>query len=67
MVRPHQNLINEFIKNTNQNIYIITAHELIERLTPKKTSNVISLLNQLNNKPDLQFNQQTDLKDNTTT
>lgn len=67
MVRPHQNLINEFIGNTGQNIYIITAHELIDRLTPKKTSEIMNLLTQLKNKPDLLYNQQTDLKDNTTT
>ena len=67
MVRPHQNLINEFIKNTGQNIYIITAHELIDRLTSKKTSDVNNLLTQLNNKPDFKYNQQTDLKDNITT
>lgn len=67
IVRPHQNLINEFIENTGQNIYIITAHELIDRLTPKKTSDVNNLLTQLKNKPDFTFNQQTDLKDNTET
>lgn len=60
MVRPHQNLINEFIENTGQNIYIITAHELIERLVPKKTQEVTNLLAQLKNKPDLLYNQQTD-------
>ena len=65
MVRPHQNLINEFIKNTGQNIYIITAHELIERLAPKNSSDVINLLTQLKNKPDFTYNQQTDLGDNT--
>lgn len=64
MVRPHQNLINEFIENTGQNIYIITAHELIDRLISKKTSDVNNLLTQLKNKPDYTFNQQTDLKDN---
>ena len=60
LVRPHQNLINEFIENTGQNIYIITAHELIERLVPKKTQEVTNLLAQLKNKPDLLYNQQTD-------
>ena len=60
MVRPHQNLINEFIDNTGQNIYIITAHELIDRLVPRKTQVITSLLAQLKNKPDLLYNQQTD-------
>lgn len=60
MVRPHQNLINEFIENTGQNIYIITAHELIEKLVPKKTQEVTNLLAQLKNKSDLLYNQQTD-------
>lgn len=67
MVRPHQNLINEFIDNTKQNIYIITAHELIDRLTGKKTPKINNLLTQLKNKPDFTYNQQTDLKDNTAT
>ena len=67
MVRPHQNLINEFIKNTKQNIYIITAHELIDRLIGKKTPKINNLLTQLKNKPDFTYNQQTDLKDNTAT
>lgn len=67
MVRPHQNLINEFIENTNQNIYIITAHELIDRLTGKKTPKINNLLTQLKNKPDFTYNQQTDLRDNTAT
>lgn len=67
MVRPHQNLINEFIENTKQNIYIITAHELIDRLTGKKTPEINNLLTQLKNKPDFTYNQQTDLKDNTAT
>ena len=66
-VRPHQNLINEFIKNTKQNIYIITAHELIDRLIGKKTPKINNLLTQLKNKPDFTYNQQTDLKDNTAT
>ena len=65
MVRPHQNLINEFIENTDQNIYIITAHELIDRLISKKNSDVMNLLSQLKNKPDFTYNQQTDLRDNT--
>lgn len=60
MVRPHQNLINEFIDNTGQNIYIITAHELIDRLVPRKTQVITCLLAQLKNKPDLLYNQQTD-------
>lgn len=60
MVRPHQNLINEFIDNTGQNIYIITAHELIDRLVPRKTQVITSLLAQLKNNPDLLYNQQTD-------
>ena len=60
LVRPHQNLINEFIENTHQKIYIITAHELIERLVPKKTQEDTNLLAQLKNKPDLLYNQQTD-------
>lgn len=67
MVRPHQNLINEFIENTKQNIYIITAHELIDRLTGKKTPEINNLLTQLKNKPDFTYNQQTDLKDNIAT
>ena len=67
MVRPHQNLINEFIENTGQNIYIITAHELIDRLVSKKTTDVDNLLTQLKNKPDFTYNQQTDFKDNTAT
>ena len=67
LVRPHQNLINEFIENTGQNIYIITAHELIDRLVSKKSTDVANLLTQLKNKPDFTYNQQTDLKDNTTT
>lgn len=67
MVRPHQNLINEFIENTKQNIYIITAHELIDRLIGKKTPKINNLLTQLKNKPDFTYNQQTDLKDNTAT
>ena len=67
MVMPHQNLINDFINNTGQNIYIITAHELIDRLISKKTSDVTNLLAQLKNKPDLVNNQQTDLKGNTVT
>lgn len=67
MVRPHQNLINEFIENTKQNIYIITAHELIDRLTGKKTPKINNLLTQLKNKPGFTYNQQTDLKDNTAT
>lgn len=67
MVRPHQNLINEFIDNTGQNIYIITAHELIERLASKKTPELSNLLSQLNNTPDLHYNQQTDLEDNIVT
>ena len=66
MVRPHQNLINEFIENTGQNIYIITAHELIDRLITHKTADVNNLLTQLKNKPDFTYNQQTDLKDNIT-
>ena len=60
MVRPHQNLINEFIENTHQNIYIITAHYLIDKLATKKTQEIINLLAQLKNKPDLLYNQQTD-------
>lgn len=67
MVRPHQNLINEFIENTEQNIYIITAHELIDRLVSKKSTDVANLLIQLRNKPDFTYNQQTDLKDNIAT
>ncbi|SEW23546.1 hypothetical protein SAMN04487827_2232 [Prevotella sp. khp7] len=67
MVRPHQNLINEFIEDTKQNIYIITAHELIDKLTPQKTSDVNNLLAQLKNKPNFTFNQQTDLEDNIAT
>ena len=67
VVRPHQNLINEFIKNTDRNISIITAHELISRLTPEKTSEVKNLLTQLKSKPDYTNNQQTSLKDPTTT
>lgn len=67
MIRPHQNLINEFIEYTHQNIYIITAHELIDRLTRKKTQEINNLLIQLKNKPDFTYNQQTDLKDNTET
>lgn len=67
MVRPHQNLINEFIENTKQNIYIITAHELIDRLTGKKTPEINNLLTRLKNKPDFTYNQQTDLKDNIAT
>lgn len=67
MIRPHQNLINEFIEDTQQNIYIITAHELIDRLRPKKTPDVVNLLTQLKNKPDFTYNQQTDFKDNTAT
>ena len=67
MIRPHQHLINEFIEHTGQNIYIITAHELIDRLVPKKSSDVGNLLTQLKNRPDFTFNQQTDLRDNTTT
>ena len=67
LVRPHQNLINEFIENTGQNIYIITAHELIDRLTSKKTTDVNNLLNQLKNTPDQAYNQQTDLMENTAT
>ena len=67
MVRPHQNLINEFIENTKQNIYIITAHELIDRLIGKKTPKINNLLTQLKNKPDFTYNQQTDLKDNSAT
>lgn len=67
MVRPHQNLINEFIKNTKQNIYIIIAHELIDRLIGKKTPKINNLLTQLKNKPDFTYNQQTDLKDNSAT
>lgn len=67
MVRPHQNLISEFIKDTGQNIVVITAYEFIDRLTPRKTNEVFNLLSQLKNKPDMQYNQQTDLNDNTTT
>lgn len=67
LVRPHQNLINEFIDNTGQNIYIITAHELIDRLVSRKSTDVSNLLTQLKNKPDFTYNQQTDLKDNTAT
>ena len=65
MVRPHQNLINEFIENTHQNIYIITAHYLIDKLVTKKSQEITNLLAQLKNKPDLMYNQQTD--DNTAT
>jgi len=64
MVRPHQNLINEFIENTHQNIYIITAHYLIDKLVTKKSQEITNLLAQLKNKPELLYNQQTD--DNTT-
>lgn len=60
MVRPHQNLINEFIENTHQSIYIITAHYLIDKLATKKTQEITNLLAQLKNKPDLLYNQQTD-------
>ena len=60
LVRPHQNLINEFIENTHQNIYIITAHYLIDKLATKKTQEITNLLAQLKNKPDLLYNQQTD-------
>ena len=60
MVRPHQNLINEFIENTHQNIYIITAHYLIDKVATKKTQEITNLLAQLKNKPDLLYNQQTD-------
>ena len=66
MVRPHQNLINEFIENTGQNIVIITAHELISRLAPRRTPDIANLLTQLKSKPDMTYNQQTDLKDNVT-
>lgn len=65
MVRPHQNLINEFIENTHQNMYIITAHYLIDKLVTKKSQEITNLLAQLKNKPDLMYNQQTD--DNTAT
>lgn len=67
IIRPHQNLINEFIDNTGQNIYIITAHELIERLASKKTPDIPNLLSQLKSIPDLRYNQQTDLNDNIVT
>jgi len=60
MVRPHQNLINEFIENTHQNIYIITAHYLIDKVATKKTQEITNLLAQLKNKPDLLYYQQTD-------
>lgn len=67
IVRPHQNLIKEFVENTGQEIYIITAHELVDKLVSKKSFDVCNLLTHLKNKPDFTYNQQTDLKDNTVT
>ena len=67
IVRPHQNLINEFIKATGQNIMIITAYDLIDKLATSKTLDVVNLLAQLNNKPDMMYNQQTNMTENAIT
>lgn len=52
VVYPRQELINEFNRNTGQNIHIITAYSFIDYLTKEnRTVEQEALLSQLHNKP----------------
>lgn len=54
VVYPRQELINEFNSCTKQNIYIITAYNLVDYLTKdNRTPEQEALLKQLHNKPTL--------------
>lgn len=60
VVTPHQYLINEFKKQTGQNVYIMSVHDFLEHLLKpaEKTAEIQKLLSQLHDKPTMGYNQQ---------